>query len=528
MTMVSPDTELVSAYAAKGSESAFRALVDRHVDLVYATALRQVGDPHAAEELTQNVFVALARKAPRLANRETLAGWLHRTAILEAKAFIRSELRRRRREERAVELATLQSEGTSPFAALIPLLDEALLNLGDTDRLALVLRFLEGQSLRDVGQALGVEEDAARKRVSRALDRVGNFFRNHGFQGSGASGTAALLASALKTAPAGLAATCSSAGLAAGGAATGVNLLLLQLMTLTKAQTALLCALVAVVPLAIQWRAQTEAQHELANVTSNTAAQTRLTLQLEAETQRTRNSALRAQADSQNAEIRLGTLEAQLRGKTPPVVYHWDDQSTLLRVPKKFLEKLPVDAVTNRLGSLSDQIKELLQLTEPETQQTQAALDSFIAGYGALEAKNMRQVQPEERDLQGHKPDVTRVFEVPGLTNEVAQLRQTLFGDLQTTLGDDRFKLMQSALKDWMPLDNDYQGLNSSMAVFNFEHRARFYQPKPGERNIQWGISRADGQGSLSVTISIDDIPEAFRGQLRDWINLAQSQPGQP
>src|SRR6267378_4241031 len=136
MTPVSPDRELVTAYAARGSETAFRALVTRHVHLVYATALRQVGHAGLAEEITQNVFIALARKAPRLAGIETLAGWLHRTSILEAKARIRSELRRDRREETAAELVNLQREGASPFAAMVPLVDEGLLSLRDSDRLA--------------------------------------------------------------------------------------------------------------------------------------------------------------------------------------------------------------------------------------------------------------------------------------------------------------------------------------------------------------------------------------------------------
>src|SRR5213594_3442106 len=170
MMPVSADGELVTAYAMRGSENAFRALVTRHVNLVYATALRQVGDAALAEEITQNVFIALARKAPRLAGIQTLAGWLHRTAIFEAKARVRAELRRGRREEMAAEAAVLEREGTSPLEALVPLLDEGLLNLRDGDRLALVLRFFEEQSLRDVGMALGVDEDAARKRVSRALD----------------------------------------------------------------------------------------------------------------------------------------------------------------------------------------------------------------------------------------------------------------------------------------------------------------------------------------------------------------------
>ena len=91
MTTAAPsDQQLVAAYAGHASESAFQAVVARHVDLVYATALRQLGDRGMAEEVTQNVFVVLARKAPRLGGIETLAGWLHRTAILEAKSRLAS------------------------------------------------------------------------------------------------------------------------------------------------------------------------------------------------------------------------------------------------------------------------------------------------------------------------------------------------------------------------------------------------------------------------------------------------------
>src|SRR6266513_1274883 len=220
MTPVSPDRELVTAYAARGSETAFRALVTGHVPLVYATALRQLGDAGLAEEITQNVFIALARKAPRLAGFETLAGWLHRTTILEAKARIRAELRRKRREETAAEITLLQSEGASPLEALVPLLDEGLLDLRAGDRLALVLRFLEERSLRDVGAALGVDEDAARKRVSRALDRLAGFFRQRGFAVPTGTGCAALLASTTQAAPAALAASAANAGLAATSGAT--------------------------------------------------------------------------------------------------------------------------------------------------------------------------------------------------------------------------------------------------------------------------------------------------------------------
>src|SRR5439155_7204614 len=202
---------------------------------------RQVGNSTLAEEITQNVFIVLARKAPRLSGIRTLGGWLHRTTILEARARVRAELRRRRREKMAGEVAALQWEGTSPLEALAPLLDEGLLNLRHGDRLVLVLRYLEERSLRDVGAALGVDEDAARKRVSRALDRLAGFFRRSGFAVPAGAGCAALLASTAKAAPAGLAASAANAGLAAGGATAGLNLVLLKLMALTKSQTAVLC-----------------------------------------------------------------------------------------------------------------------------------------------------------------------------------------------------------------------------------------------------------------------------------------------
>src|SRR2546429_5810196 len=344
MTPVSPDRELVTAYAARGSETAFRALVTRHVHLVYATALRQVGDAGLAEEITQNVFIALARKAPRLAGIETLAGWLHRTTVLEAKARIRAELRRKRREQTAVEITLLQSDGASPLDALVPLLDEGLLDLGDGDRLALVLRFLEERSLRDVGAALGVDEDAARKRVSRALDRLAGLFRRRGFTVSAGAGCAALLASTTQAAPAALMASAANAGLAAGGATSGFNLVLFKLMALTKTQTTVLCAIVAAAPLAWQWHANPRVARQLDEVTSQIKATSRSATELEAQVQRTRDALLRAQADNSKSAARFAALSAQRDRHAPRPVYRWDDTSPLARVPQTFLEQLHVPA----------------------------------------------------------------------------------------------------------------------------------------------------------------------------------------
>ena len=283
MTPAPLDCELVTDYAARGSEAAFRALVTRHVNLVYATALRQVGDAGIAEEITQNVFIALARKAPRLSGIQTLAGWLHRTAILEAKTRIRAELRRGRRQEVAAEIAALQREGTSTLDALVPLLDDGLLNLRDGDRLALVMRFLEERSLRDVGAALGVDEDAARKRVSRALDRLAGFFRRRGFAVPAGMGAATLLANSATAVPAGLAASATNAGLAAGGAASGLNLALLKLMALTKTETVLICAIVVAAPLTWQWQSSARAARQQLDLNAQINANHRDAIRLEAQ-----------------------------------------------------------------------------------------------------------------------------------------------------------------------------------------------------------------------------------------------------
>src|SRR4051794_4240590 len=129
------DQELLREYAGRGSEEAFTALVRRHTSLVYGTACRKLGNSAEAEEITQAVFVVLARKAAFLCHRENLAGWPHQTALLECRQRIRTELRRQRREEIAMELHT--PEKHSDLAHEV---DDALLELSEKDRQPLLLR----------------------------------------------------------------------------------------------------------------------------------------------------------------------------------------------------------------------------------------------------------------------------------------------------------------------------------------------------------------------------------------------------
>src|SRR6185436_8040774 len=150
--MPTDDMDLVREYAARQSESAFAALVSRYTNLVYSTALRQVRNPQLAEEVTQAVFVILARKAASLNAKTVLPGWLYRTAVYVSGAALKRELRRQHREQQVYMQSSLdQTEVDSTWQQLSPLLDEALLQLGQADRDALVLRFFEGHSLQEVG-----------------------------------------------------------------------------------------------------------------------------------------------------------------------------------------------------------------------------------------------------------------------------------------------------------------------------------------------------------------------------------------
>src|SRR5579871_5190873 len=166
--MMSDDIELVHAYAAEKSEQAFSTLVERHIALVYSAALRQVGNPQLAEEVTQTVFMILSSKARSLSSRTILSGWLYRTTHFVSAATRRREARRRSHEQEAHVQSTIAAAARDvAWEQLAPVLDEAMGHLREADRNAIVLRYFENKSLQQVGVALGVEERAAQKRVAR-------------------------------------------------------------------------------------------------------------------------------------------------------------------------------------------------------------------------------------------------------------------------------------------------------------------------------------------------------------------------
>ncbi len=236
------DHSLLRDFAETASETAFATLVERHLSLVYSTALRYLGKPDAAEEVTQAVFIVLARKARSMGPRTILPGWLHHTTRLTAANYRRAEIRRLKREQEAAMQAPLNEPDPATWRQIAPLLDDALAKLGAADRDAIVLRFFRNQPLREVGATLGTSEDAAKMRVNRALDKLRQYFTRRGVSASTAAIGLAITVNALQAAPVALSQSVVAAAVTQ-SAATSISTLtlvksVLKIMAWTKTKIA--------------------------------------------------------------------------------------------------------------------------------------------------------------------------------------------------------------------------------------------------------------------------------------------------
>jgi len=244
------DAQLLRDYATGGVDAAFTELVQRHTNLVYSAALRQVGSPEAAAEIVQNVFLGLARGAkalvPRFAEEASIAGWLCRSTCNLSHNFRRDEFRRQSRQRTVMEQLLTTPDDAPDWERLCRVLDDAMAELSDSDYDLLVLRFYKSLNYRAVGAAMNLSDDAAQKRVSRALERLRELLSRRGLRTSAAALSVAIAGNAVHAAPAGLAVAISSSALASSATSSSTLIAGTKAIAMTTLQKSLITATVAI------------------------------------------------------------------------------------------------------------------------------------------------------------------------------------------------------------------------------------------------------------------------------------------
>lgn len=263
---MSETQQLLADYAESGSEDAFRELVRRYINLVYSTALRLMnGDAHLAQDVAQTVFIHLSRNARKLSPEVMLGGWLHRDTCYVASKLLRQECRRQARESQAALMDSSPDHSQANLEQASAILDEAINGLGEEDRTAILLRFFEQRDFRSVGLALCTNEDAARMRVSRALEKLHSMLKRRGVTLSLSALAAALTGEAVTAAPVGLAATVAGTAIAATAGAGVVSTAAIKIFSMTNLKLVIAGSVVVAgmaIPLTLQYRAQHQLQYE--------------------------------------------------------------------------------------------------------------------------------------------------------------------------------------------------------------------------------------------------------------------------
>ena len=458
------DSELLRHYVQNRSESAFTELVQRHVNLVYSAALRETDGLNAqAEDLAQAVFGELARQAPRLVKHPALAGWLYTTVRHAAANQRRADRRRQLREQTAQIMDEVNSAGTpdATWQEIRPLLDDAMHALNETDRTAVVLRFFEDRSLREVGDSLGVREDAARMRVDRALDKLREQLARRGVTSTASGLAAALAVGAVLPAPATLAASIASATLAGGATASATALTTLKIMSMTKIQVGIVGALLVAgvaLPVWQQTRLNTlvaqnaEFRAQAAQVAPLQTELERLRKVDPAEVDRLRASVTQMQTEL--ARLRGGAGEAR-RAKDEAVQLRAElakqDAANGTNETSGAMGELMKSAIEQQMQGRLTRMKEKLHLTPEQAK----AIEDIFMEQARTSASMMQKVMSGKMA----KEDMAKVREAaanPGQSIEalLTPEQQTAYKELQheETLGSARLVAnsevlqMQSAL----------------------------------------------------------------------------------
>jgi RNA polymerase sigma factor (sigma-70 family) len=320
--MMANDADLLGEFtrdsASPGGQDAFAELVERHLPLVYSAALRQVRSPQLAEEVSQSVFTQLAHHATALKPKTVLAAWLHRVTYHAAIDVVRREARRQARERIACEMSTLMNDEAADWTQIEPLLDQAVQSLDESDRAAILLRFFENKSLREVGETLGSSEDAAQKRVSRALDCLRDYFVKNKIAVPAAGLAVIISANAIHAAPVGLSSTIATASLTVPISASA-TLTTAKIIAMTTIQKITIGAVLvgAAVAIAYQQREVSHLRQENETYAQQQAHQNALAAQVQQlQQERDQASNALASAREENAALKNRPTEVlKLRGE---------------------------------------------------------------------------------------------------------------------------------------------------------------------------------------------------------------------
>jgi len=414
------DTELLHLYATERSDPAFSELVRRHVDLVYSVALRKVGgDAHSAKDVAQAVFVALARQAASLTQRRTLAGWLYLTTHHLAAQSVRSDRRRQIRENQAQAMNEIFNTPETEWHQIRPMLDEAMRELNEPDREAILLRYFEQRPFAEIGRALRVTEDAARMRVDRALEKLRLLLVRRGVP-STAAALAAVLGHQVMAAPAGLAATIATTAAATTTSAGAIATFTGFFMNTTN----IIASSIALTAMGTVVLQSNEARHTMEELAAVRQERTALQVQLDGAENRSAQAshqvaALQDELDAIRAstETVAATTNETKRMTTATIV-------TLDPVAEEHERKVSAEErqaqIDRTLTNYAPLFKKLA-LTEAQVNEFKALLTANLVREGDLrEIARSQGIRPVDPDVQALETEAGK---------ELANQIRTTFGD---------------------------------------------------------------------------------------------------
>jgi RNA polymerase sigma factor (sigma-70 family) len=373
------DAELLRSYVEEGSEAAFAQFVDRHLPLVYSAALRRTdGDPHRAAEVAQFVFTDAAQRARQVARHAMVGGWLHLATRNAALNLLRSEARRRSREQtaHAMSEANASAQPTADWEQLRPVIDSAIDDLDEADREAVVARFFQDQSFAGIGAKLHLTENAARMRVERALEKLRGKLTRRGVTSTATAVGLALANQAGIAAPAGLAASVSGAALTA-AAASGSAGAWAAILTMSKIKTGIVSAIVisCLATAVVEVRANRALRAELRPISGRDEENRVARLQVENQ----RLSALVKKAGEKNPEIteltRVQNRIAALKARPPGVV---DEE---MRPPRNLGRATPAAAIETFCWSIDQGDLDLAASFMAFTDDSEETRAAFMANF---------------------------------------------------------------------------------------------------------------------------------------------------